>query len=49
MDNPCYPRMQSDSVSWFESVCRDHIFTFEQAILKLVFKSMTNPIRLRDI
>lgn len=23
--------------------------TFEQAILKLVFKSMTNPIRLRDI
>lgn len=49
MDNPCYPRTQSDGVSWFESVCRDHILTFEQAILKLVFKSMTNPIKLRNI
>lgn len=37
-------------------VCRGSIWyaefkfqTFEQAILKLVFKSMTNPIKLRNI
>lgn len=41
--------LPEDAVRWCVMVCRDHILTFEQAILKLVFKSMTNPIKLRNI
>lgn len=44
--------LPDDAVRWcvmFGQVCRDQIFTFKQAILNLIFNSMTNPISLRKI